>query len=109
VYNTPIVQGKLWREFYGRLYDAKRGFVAGGDYEALNQNFGNKARTADGGKTWELIAENQGFGYASCVQYVPHSNGKSLVSVGASDFITLMTGNTWKQLALIRVCLPFAF
>jgi hypothetical protein len=24
-----------------------------------------------------------------CVQYVPHSNGKSLVSVGASDFITL--------------------
>jgi hypothetical protein len=43
-----------------------KGFVAGGDYEALNQNFGNKARTADGGKTWELIAENQGFGYASC-------------------------------------------
>jgi hypothetical protein len=43
------------------------------------------------------------------VQYVPHSNGKSLVSVGASDFITLMTvgihENNW---LLIRVCLPFA-
>jgi hypothetical protein len=30
----------------------------------------NKARTTDGGKTWKLVAENQGFGYASCVQYI---------------------------------------
>jgi hypothetical protein len=30
-----------------------------------------KARTTDGGKTWKLVAENQGFGYASCVQYIP--------------------------------------
>jgi hypothetical protein len=29
-----------------------------GDYEALNQNFANKARTSDGGKTY-LMAENQ--------------------------------------------------
>jgi hypothetical protein len=36
----------------------------------LGQNFGNKARTTDGGKTWKLVAENQGFGYASCVQYI---------------------------------------
>lgn len=101
VYNTPIVQGKAMAGiFTADFYDAKRGFVAGGDYEALNQNFGNKARTADGGKTWELIAENQGFGYASCVQYVPHSNGKSLVSVGASGlYYSYDSGNTWKQLA----------
>jgi hypothetical protein len=35
-------------------------YCRGGDYEALNQNFGNKARTTDGGKTWDFMAENQG-------------------------------------------------
>jgi hypothetical protein len=30
------------------------------------------------------MAENQGFGYASCIQYIPNSDGKSLVSVGVS-------------------------
>ena len=101
VYDTPIVQGKAMAGiFTADFYDAKNGFIAGGDYEALNQNFGNKARTEDGGKTWELMAENQGFGYASCVQYVPNSNGKSLVSVGASGlYYSYDSGNSWKQLA----------
>lgn len=101
VYDTPIVQGKAMAGiFTADFYDSKRGFIAGGDYEALNQNFGNKAITYDGGKNWELIAENQGFGYASCVQYVPHSNGKSLVSVGASGlYYSYDGGNSWKQLA----------
>jgi hypothetical protein len=39
----------------------------------LNSEFSNKARTSDGGKTWDLMAENQGFGYASCIQYIPNS------------------------------------
>lgn len=100
VYNTPIVQGKAMAGiFTADFYDAKRGFIAGGDYEALNQNFGNKAMTEDGGKTWKLIAENQGFGYASCIQYIPNSNGKSLVSVGASGlYYSYDSGNSWKQL-----------
>ncbi|WP_371541621.1 oxidoreductase [Flavobacterium sp. Arc3] len=101
VYDSPIVQGKAMAGiFTADFYDANRGFIAGGDYEAPNQNFQNKARTIDGGKTWELVAENQGFGYASCVQYIPHSNGKSLVSVGASGiYYSYDSGNTWKQLA----------
>jgi len=101
VYNTPIVHGKAMAGiFTADFYDSKRGFIAGGDYETLNQNFGNKAVTYDGGKNWELIAENQGFGYASCVQYVPRSNGKSLVSVGASGlYYSCDGGNSWKQLA----------
>jgi photosystem II stability/assembly factor-like uncharacterized protein len=67
----------------------------------LTQNFDNKARTTNGGKTWDLVAQNQGFGYASCVQYVPHSNGKGLVSVGASGlFYSNDGGDNWKQLAL---------
>lgn len=101
VYDTPIVQGKAMAGiFTADFYDSKRGFIAGGDYEAPNQNFGNKAVTYDGGRNWELISENQGFGYASCVQYVPHSNGKSLVSVGASGIhYSYDGGNSWKQLA----------
>jgi photosystem II stability/assembly factor-like uncharacterized protein len=101
VYNTPIVQGKAMAGiFTADFYDASRGFIAGGDYEALQQNFGNKARTEDGGKTWKLMAENQGFGYASCVQYVPYSNGNSIVSVGASGlYYSYDGGNSWKQLS----------
>jgi hypothetical protein len=37
---------------------------------SAESNFANKARTSDGGKTWDLMAENQGFGYASCIQYI---------------------------------------
>jgi photosystem II stability/assembly factor-like uncharacterized protein len=104
VYDTPIVQGKAMAGiFTADFYDSQRGFVAGGDYEALNQNFGNKAITFDGGKNWELVAENQGFGYASCVQYIPHSNGKSLVSVGASGLhYSYDGGYSWEQLAADR-------
>ena len=101
MYDSPIAQGKAMAGiFTADFYDANRGFIAGGDYEVLNQNFQNKARTIDGGKTWELVAENQGFGYASCVQYIPHSNGKSLVSVGASGlYYSYDSGNSWKQLS----------
>ena len=99
VYDTPIVQGKsMTGIFTADFYDAQTGFVAGGDYEVRNQNFSNKAITADVGKTWKLIAENQGFGYASCVQYVPGSNGKGLVTVGFSGIYYSSDGGTsWKQ------------
>ena len=101
VYDTPIVQGKTMTGiFTADFYDSKIGFIAGGDYENRNQNFGNKAITIDGGKTWKPIAENQGFGYASCVQYVPKSNGKSIVSVGFSGvYYSNNGGDTWKQLS----------
>lgn len=101
VYETPIIQGQAMTGiFTADFYDAKIGFVAGGDYEQLQQNFGNKAITSNGGKTWQLIAENKGFGYASCVQYVPNSKGKGLVSVGASGlFYSSDGGFNWEQLA----------
>jgi photosystem II stability/assembly factor-like uncharacterized protein len=101
VYDTPIVQSKAMAGiFTADFYNSKIGFIAGGDYESPNQNFGNKAITYNGGKNWELISENQAFGYASCVQYVPHSNGKSLVSVGASGlYYSYDGGYSWEQLA----------
>ncbi len=101
VNDTPIVQGKsMTGIFTADFYDAQNGFVSGGDYEVRNLNFSNKAITTDGGKTWSLIAENQGFGYASCVQYVPKSNGRGLVTVGASGmYCSFDSGASWKQLS----------
>jgi photosystem II stability/assembly factor-like uncharacterized protein len=99
VFEAPIIQGQTMTGiFTADFYDSKIGFIAGGNYEVPNQNFQNKAITFDGGKTWNLTAENQGFGYASCVKFVPNSGGREIVSVGAtglhysSDF-----GKSWKQ------------
>ena len=100
VYDTPIVQGEeMTGIFSADFYNDKIGFITGGNYMKQNDNTNNKAITFDGGKTWKLVANGQGFGYGSCVQFVPNSNGKALVSVGANgiqysnDF-----GNSWKQL-----------
>ena len=101
VVETPIVQGKTMTGiFTADFYDSKHGFVAGGDYELPQQKTDNKAFTKDGGKTWELIAQGQGFGYASCIQYVPGGGGKELVCVGASGIqYSKDAGETWAQLS----------
>ncbi|PJJ08754.1 hypothetical protein CLU83_2052 [Flavobacterium sp. 1] len=98
-HETPIVQGKqMTGIFTADFYDEKNGFVAGGNYEIPNQNFDNKAVTDNGGKTWELIANNKGFGYASCVQYVPKSKGMGIVAVGASGlYYSSDSGLNWIQ------------
>ena len=100
VYDTPIIQGQAMTGIYtADFYDSKIGFVAGGNYEKLTQNSQNKAITKDGGITWKLVAENQGFGYASCIQFVPKSNGKQLVCVGATGvYYSKDSGNSWQQL-----------
>lgn len=101
VYNTPIVQGRAMTGiFTADFYNNKIGFISGGDYENRNQNFTNKAITIDGGKTWNLVAEKQGFGYASCVQFVPDSGGKEIVSVGFSGvYYSSDSGKSWKELS----------
>jgi len=100
-FDTPIVQGKTMTGiFTADFYDIKHGFIAGGDYEIPQQNSDNKAISNDGGKTWELTGQNQGFGYASCIQYVPGSNAKQLVCVGASGIqYSKDAGATWTQLS----------
>lgn len=99
IYKTPIVHGEpMTGIFSADFYDENIGFLVGGNYEKPEQNFGNKALTINGGKTWTLIAENSGFGYASCVQFVPDSGGKQLVTVGHSGLnYSSDNGTTWKQ------------
>lgn len=100
VFETPIVQGQAMTGiFTADFYDSKTGFIAGGNYEQPDNNSQNKAITMDGGKNWELIAQNQAFGYTSCVQFVPESKGSELVSVGASGlYYSADAGKNWKKL-----------
>lgn len=100
-FETPIIQGQtMTGAFCADFYNSTIGIIAGGNYEKLDQNFQNKAITKDGGKTWKLVSENQAFGYASCVQYIPNSKGKSIVSVGSTGlFYSNDFGVSWKQLS----------
>lgn len=101
VIETPIVQGKTMTGiFTADFYDAKHGFIAGGDYELPNKKTDNKAFTTDGGNTWKLIGQEMGFGYASCVQYVPGGNGKEIICVGSEGIqYSQNGGENWTQLS----------
>ncbi|MGB6268364.1 MAG: oxidoreductase, partial [Olleya sp.] len=76
------------------------GFAIGGDYTKPEDNAANKIITSDGGKTWQLIGQNQNPGYRSCVQYVPNGNARQLVAIGFKGIdYTNDAGNTWTHLS----------
>ena len=101
VYNTPIVQGETMTGiFTADFYDEKTGIIAGGNYDKPDLNFGNKAITTNGGKTWKLVSENAGFGYASCVKYFPNSKGKKIISIGSTGiYYSGDKGMSWIKLS----------
>ncbi|WP_452229399.1 oxidoreductase [Lacinutrix sp. MEBiC02404] len=101
VFETPIVQGLETTGMYSvDFYDEKNGFAIGGDYTKAADSSANKIRTQDGGKTWQLVAQNQSPGYRSCVQYVPNSDAKALVAIGFKGIdYSSDAGNTWKHLS----------
>ena len=100
VYETPIIQGKAMTGiFTADFYDEKIGVIAGGDYENQKDNSSNKAITIDGGKSWNLIAQNEGFGYASCIQFVPGKKGNEIVCVGGTGLhYSYDKGKTWVKM-----------
>ncbi|MBU2938900.1 oxidoreductase [Lacinutrix sp. C3R15] len=101
VIKTPITQGLETTGMYSvDFYDENNGFAIGGDYTKAADSTANKIRTVDGGKTWQLVAQNQSPGYRSCVQYVPNSNAKALVAIGFKGIdYSSDSGNTWKHLS----------
>lgn len=100
VIETPIVQGLQTTGIYSiDFYDDTIGYAIGGDYRRPGANAKNKIKTTDGGKTWQIAAENKAPGYRSCVQYVPNSNGKALVAVGFKGIdYSNDGGENWKHL-----------
>ncbi len=101
VFETPIIQGKETTGIFSiDFYDELNGFAIGGDYTKPDNNQANKIRTADGGKTWELVAQNQEPGYRSCVQYIPNGKGNELVAVGFKGIdYSNDSGYSWKHLS----------
>ncbi|WP_055448436.1 WD40/YVTN/BNR-like repeat-containing protein [Lacinutrix mariniflava] len=101
VFNTPIVQGNGPQGMYSLdFYDNKNGFAIGGDYTKPADSSANKIRTADGGKTWQLVAKNQNPGYRSCVQYIPGREAKELVAIGFKGIdYSNDAGDSWKHLS----------
>lgn len=99
VYDTPIVQKyESTGIFSVDFYDANVGFAVGGDFTDAQNNSANKMLTEDGGKTWKLVADKTGFGYASCVQFIPDSGGNELLTVGPSGvYYSFNRGATWKK------------
>lgn len=100
LFETPFVQGEASGIFSIDFYDAKNGFAVGGNYMQPTLDVNNKAVTTDGGKTWNIVADNAGVGYKSCVQYVPNGNAKEIVAVGKNGIVySTDAGQTWKQLS----------
>lgn len=99
VTETPIIQGKTMTGiFTADFYNTQIGFIAGGNYENPTDNTNNKAITNDGGKSWQIVANNESFGYASCVQFVPNAAGTAIVTVGASGlFYSSDSGKKWTK------------
>jgi photosystem II stability/assembly factor-like uncharacterized protein len=86
--------------FSADFINEKTGIIVGGNYETQSDNKANKAITFDGGQTWKLIGINQGFGYASCVQFVPDSSGKRIISVGTTGIYSSNSqGENWNKLS----------
>lgn len=111
VYDTPIIQGETMTGiFTADFYNDKIGIVAGGNYENQTDNSTNKAITTDGGKTWKLIAKNKGFGYASCIQFVPNTEGKEIMCAGGTGiYYSKNFGEDWKKIHEAKDIYTFRF
>lgn len=101
VFNTPLVQGKNTTGGYSiDFYNSTIGIAIGGDYTEPTFSKANKIRTQDGGKTWEVIANDSPPGYQSSVQFVPNKKGKEVVSLGPTGiFYSYDQGENWSQLS----------
>ena len=100
-YKTPIIQGQETTGIYSiDFYNDTLGYAIGGDYTKPLDNFKNKIKTIDGGKSWKVIGESNGPGYRSCVQFIPGSQGKQLVAVGFEGVdISNDYGLSWSHLS----------
>ena len=100
VFDTPIIQGDVMTGAFSMdFYSKRKGIIVGGNYELQKDNSSNKAITKNGGKTWKLIGENEAFGYASCVQFMPKSNGRVIYTCGTSGvYYSTNFGKTWHKI-----------
>ena len=101
VFETPVVQGGAMTGIFSvDFWDQKNGMVFGGDWEAKDHYFQNKAITRDGGRTWSLVSDGKFPGYRSCVQYFPDGHGMELLAVGIPGIAySADGGESWTPLS----------
>ncbi|MCJ7465172.1 MAG: oxidoreductase [Maribacter sp.] len=101
IQQTPIVNIESTQGIYSLdFYNQNVGMAFGGDYTRPENNLANKALTTDGGKTWKLIADGTDPSYKSCVQFVPNSDGNSVVALGFTGIsYSNDKGAHWQQLS----------
>ena len=82
VFDTPMVKGTSGSGIFSiAMQNENNGVIVGGNYEKPNENSGTFAFTTDGGKTWLLKEELNG--YRSGVTY---TDTNTLLAVGTSGF-----------------------
>ena len=101
IFQTPILNEKATQGIYSMdFYDGSLGIAIGGDYTEPEKNTANKAISHDGGKSWQLLANNQEPGYKSCIQFVPDSEGKQIVALGFTGIsYSSDMGVNWKAIS----------
>lgn len=101
VFQTPILKEKPTQGIYSMdFYNNSLGIAVGGDYTEPEKRMANKAISLDGGKSWQLLANNQEPGYKSCTQFVPNSEGKEIVAIGFTGIsYSSDQGMNWKTIS----------
>lgn len=101
VTQSPIREGGQMTGIYSvAFWDASHGIIFGGDWNQQADNHQNKAVTADGGTTWQLISDGSGPGYRSSVKYFPRGKGRAILAAGIPGIsISHDGGNNWKDLS----------
>jgi len=95
---TSFEQGAESKGIFSLASSGKSMAAAGGDYMHPEIKIHNFALTDDGGKSWWEIATP--FGYVSCVQAIPETNGRGWACAAAQGiFTTTDNGQTWKRLS----------
>ena len=98
---TPIIQGSQMTGIFSvDFYDSNNGVIMGGDWDDKKNGKASKAITADGGLTWNLLAENSLPGYISCVQFIPGESANKILAVSTEGiFYSEDKGISWKQIS----------
>lgn len=98
---TPILRDKPTQGIYSiDFYDSLLGIAIGGDYTEPDKRKANKAISHDGGKSWQLLANNQEPGYKSCIRFVPDSEGNEIVAIGFTGIsYSHDMGMNWKAIS----------
>lgn len=96
VVETPMKRPKPTGGIFSLAFSSPfYGIAVGGDYEDDSNREQNAAITGDGGKTWQVLNNNQPNGYRSVVALVPKTNWWIAAGTSGVD-ISKDNGQTWE-------------